>query len=538
MIVAIFVLHQAAQLAVTPLNEGMDFGGHLAYVAFVAEHGRPPLPDEPSFPAWIDHLLTAVPGPDFTDGTRYQAWAQLSAGERATKLERVLTPGDNNVPYVGSNYESQQPPLYYWLLSAPFRLSGQLPLDVRTYLLGLVSVALAAAAMPAIHGTLRLYVDEPSAALATLAVTWFPNLLAFLGRITNDDLAFPVVAWAVYFMARPYRTLQTLVGTGVLVGLAVLTKSYALTLVPAYVVSSSLVRNPSGRLAVDARRALIAAGCACAAVGPLLAVNLLVSGQPVLLNEMRSTGDLPLEQRLLSVARLDWLWFGQGLVQGFWWSGYFSFVVRGFYDLPLLVVVGLLLVGLSRPRRLWSSAREAGVHLLAIVCFVGGLAWHAGLTTLQAAHFGQSTHGGSEGWYLDVLVGSVVVVGLLLLCAWIRGPQLHMLLAVVAIFLVVWNLLGRMLLLVFWSGQVGPGGVLPAGLAGALRAALSSLPWSMERLASPLPGAIGPAVLTVCLPLLAALALTGLSVRIALSGQPAERAVGVASASAVSATGA
>jgi hypothetical protein len=62
--------------------------------------------------------------------------------------------------------------------------------------------------------------------------------------------------------------------------------------------------------------------------------------------------------------------------------------------------------------------------------------------------------------------------------------------------------------LLFWTGQVGPGAVLPAGLIGALVAAFGGLPWGPGGTQIGLPGAVGPALLTVWLPLVLALALT------------------------------
>src|SRR6266567_3130379 len=100
MIVAVFVFQQAAQLAMTPLNEGMDFLGHLAYISFVTHHARPPSPDEPSLPAWIDSEFVGLPGPDFTDGSKYQAWAQLSAEQRHLTLITAVQPQSTDVNYV------------------------------------------------------------------------------------------------------------------------------------------------------------------------------------------------------------------------------------------------------------------------------------------------------------------------------------------------------------------------------------------------------------------------------------------------------
>jgi hypothetical protein len=515
LVVLIFVLQQASQLAITPLNEGMDFIGHLSYMSFISNRARPPSPTEPSMPTWV-HVFESMPGPDFTDGTRYQNWASLPSEQRKEALTGLLQPQLSDPEFVGANYESQQPPLYYALMGGPYRLSSVLPLDVRAYALSLISVVLASTALVAVYATFRLYVAAPVAMLGTLAVAWFPNLLSFQGRITNDSLSWPLIAWAIYLMARIVRGDRrsgTVVFAGVLLGLSVLTKSYAITLIPLYLLVCALPPRAGGRPGIDGHGALAAVVTILVMIGPVLAVNYLVSGQLVLLGEVLSTGDVPLSQRLTSVVRLDWPWFLSGVIHGFWWSGYFSFVVRGFYYLPLLIPVVLVGLALRSPCGLWKTAGVTHVHILAIAFFVAGLAWHAGLTTLSAERAGEATHGGSEGWYLDVLVGSVFAVLIVGLAEYARGPLLARLLALGVLGLVLWNLLGRAILLLFWSGQVAPGAVVPAGLSGATTAALRGLPWAAGGTQVGLPGAIGPAWLTVLLPLTLALALSAYVLR-------------------------
>jgi hypothetical protein len=74
LITAIYCLRLGAQVAVTPIGEAYDYGGHLAYIVFMAEQGRAPSPNEPSIPDWVLRLTQVVPGPDRSlDGNRYHA---------------------------------------------------------------------------------------------------------------------------------------------------------------------------------------------------------------------------------------------------------------------------------------------------------------------------------------------------------------------------------------------------------------------------------------------------------------------------------
>jgi hypothetical protein len=499
---AVFVLGLSAQVAVTPLNEGMDFGGHLAYVNFVSEQGRPPAPDELSVPEWVGRLTNVMPGPDFTDGTRYQAWARLDPDQRRQRVAEAVAPPDGG-RYVVANYEAQHPPLYYLVLSIPDRLLAHLRLDLRTYALELLTVLLASLALPAIFLTFRLYLEDDAAAgLAALGVAWFPNFLPFLGRLTNDALAFPFIAWSIFYMARPGVNLARVVLVGVLVDLACATKTYALTLVPVYLVASMLGPKTNGQRSFNLRYAIVAVLCVCIGIGPILAANYLTSGQVVLLTEVRDTSDTQFGQRLMNLGTVPPIWFFTGLVQYFWWSGYWSFVVRGFYYIPLFAIPILLLFSLRNLRRGRLDAEHAWLHVFVIVCFVCGLWVHASMLR-------QTFGGGNEGWYADVLVGSVASVGLILLrsqCG--ENGTLRRVLAIVVVVIVSWNLLGRIMMLLFWTGQIGPGGALQGSLSSAILAGLAAYPWSAE-LDPLLPGAVGPAVVTVGIPLASSIALTG-----------------------------
>ncbi len=85
----VFLLSQISALSVTPIGEGMDVYGHLAYIDFFASRNRAPAPDELSMADWIVALQQDMPGPDFsTTATRYRRWAGLGAEEQRLVAER------------------------------------------------------------------------------------------------------------------------------------------------------------------------------------------------------------------------------------------------------------------------------------------------------------------------------------------------------------------------------------------------------------------------------------------------------------------
>lgn len=455
LILGVYLLNHLAQIAVTPFGEGMDFYGHLSYVVFYADKDEAPNAGTLSTPSWILRLRQLVPGPDPSIGAdRYQAWMRLPEAERQRQREAALTvPATND--YVASNYESQQPPLYYWLVSRAYRrFDPGSSLAVRVYLLCLFSECLAATALVAIYLTFRLYLDETASLLGLLIVAWYPNLMGFLGRITNDALAFPMIAWAVYWSCLSQRrgSRIPLVLAGVLIVVAGFVKAYALALVPAYLLCALWAGGKRNGRALG-----IAAAIAAAGVGLLLWFNLSTTGHVIPLNEMRSTDALPLGERFRALTRIDPIWFVGGLVKGFWWSGYWSFVSPGrFYFVPLLAFAFLLIKPPvdSRPEARRWSVRLLWPHYAFLGFFGLATLWHAAAFHLFRSP-GVTHQQGNEGWYANVLLGSVSAVFLVLAAHRVSPARLHRWLASVVLFFILWNLIARFALAAFWSGRAG-----------------------------------------------------------------------------------
>ncbi len=507
LIVAIFALRLAAQVAVTPLGEGLDFFSHLAYIVFMAEQGHPPAPHEPSVPDWLVRLAATVPGPDNSpDGRDYRAWAQQDALTQA-QTRAILNADTTTAAYPQTNNQSQHPPLYYWLLSGVYRaFPAALGLEARVYLLGLVSVALASLALPGIYKTLRLYVDETPALLALLALAWYPNLWPFLARITNDSLAMPLLVWGFYFClrARASQDWRHLALAGGLLVLACFTKTYALTLAPVYLLCA--VAGPGGKRATW-RNLLVAGPVAALGLGALFGFNWLTTGHLIPLTEMRITATLPWVTRLGALFQVDPLWFVGGLAKGFWWLGYWSFVSPG--AVLFLAPVAALGVLILRPRERgpWHAhfgLRALWPHYAAGLLFGTGMLWHAALFALEARQAGAARYSGNEGWYANVLLGSVWAIGLVLLQARLSPAALRRVLSGALAVLMLTSLVSQAAVALYWGGAV------------EVRGLLRSVPWdqffaglfSQAAWANwlSLPGIIQPVALTAALPLLLALA--------------------------------
>ncbi len=505
-ILGVYLLGQFAQLAMTPLGEGMDVFGHLSYVAFYGENGRAPHPDEPSVPSWIPGVRRAVPAPDpSAGGERYLEWARADARVRQARRAAALDPpAASGAGYAGANYEAQQPPLYYWLASRlDLLLAPHRDLARRVFALAALSECLVAIGLVAVFLTFRLHADDADAALALLAFAWYPNLLALFGRPTNDSLAFALMAWALLLMCRSRRdgSMRPLAASGVLLVLAAFTKFYALALVPVYLLCALFPAGRTGWARLGGAAAIVAAG-----LGALVERNLEAAGRWMPLLELRVPHPAGFAGTLGALLHVPPVWFAAGMARGFWWSGYWSFLSPGaFYYLPPLAVGGLLLVrprGQAAAKR--TALREAWPHLAALGFFLAAMLWHAAEFRVYAAQGGPGTVRGNEGWYANVLLASVFVLGLLLLKDRVQPKTARSLLAGAAAFLMIWNVVGRLALAAFWTGRA----VRPRGFGfEALRAAGGAAGSAWSDLES-LPGVIGPLAWTSLLPLAVAAGAT------------------------------
>ena len=504
-ITILFVFQMASQLASTPLGEGMDSYGHWAYIAFFARENRPPNPAEFSIPADIAQLSeTRQPASRRQD--TYRQWSQFSPNERSAILAWIL-PAASEAPYTALNTQAQHAPLYYAAMSVPYRLLRNLPLDQQAFALGFLSILLASAAFPAFYLILRRFLRADLALILTACIAWYPNLMSYLGRITNDALAFPLFAWLAYFLSCEDGRMKRHLGAGLALTFGIMTKSYFLTAVPVFFLAAAVLPSPGETSRAKAVARAVAL-CALVLLLPVL-VNYLYSGHFVPMRQFVRTAAVPLATKFAEMLHVNPLWFFSGLAKGFFWSGYWSFVSPGaLFYIPLLAIPLLFAWRLfKRPSLVATSEfRDLAVHYGMIFCFLAGLWVYAGLYRVDALSQGRAPTQGNEGWYLDVLFGSIAAI----LAAWMTrcfsartaARTLKMALAVMCF----WNLWARLALIAFWSGAAEPVGrlrsVSPAAMIQALR-----MPEAWDNWRS-LPGVMEPIALTVLVPAALAIGMT------------------------------
>ena len=174
----------------------------------------------------------------------------------------VLDPTDKNGLY--ESYQSHQPPLYYLLAAGYTKISGATPTssDEGTrlrYLNALIGALGVVGAFALAWVTTR---REAIAVVTAAFVALLPMNLALSGAVSNDPLLITLSVWGLtLLMVNVIEgwTTRGVILTGVLIGLACLTKTTALALIPV-LFASLMVRRSVPQVAAAFGVTLLLAG--------------------------------------------------------------------------------------------------------------------------------------------------------------------------------------------------------------------------------------------------------------------------------------
>lgn len=487
---AAFVLRGALHVAVAPLWNGFDEPYHLAYAEYLARFGKVPgYPPAPAIPGHYFDATRLLPGhvamvgaPSFAD------WAFRSEEARssARALERAATAGAwrGETEFPWGNYERQQPPLYYVVLAPAAWLLSGLPLSERLVLLRLASVLLASLVVPLTVRFARLVLPRGAVPLAGALLVLAPNSVSFVFRVTNDALAWPLLALAlgsaVLVVRRP-RSGSHALAFGLAAAAGTWTKLTLLPLIPAGALVALLaLRRRDGRR-LFGRHVLLMVGLPALLVAPLFAWNRQATGSLTGIVYRSAAQDSGPADYLRAAARISWRGPIEQAAQNHLWAGGWEFrkPPGAAYAPPLaLIAVGaplLLLAGLRDGGWRRRLARLAAPGTFAAL-FVAAYVWHVVSFGVAAAATGKTMPGGGEGWYFDLVRPLEAVLGALL-CAAPRSARARTLLAglVPALLVAADAAATYLLLLVHWGAAPAafpPGDVLER----ACRAAPIELP--------------------------------------------------------------
>lgn len=172
--------------------------------------------------------------------------------------ERFCMPGvskvETNELFLSSSHEAHQPPLYYVAAAAPYRLSRALGADSDTswHVVRLFTVLIGALWLYFLYRLSGEFLNKrPYAAILAAACVGLLPLSVYLGGIVNNDAAIALFFTAsLWLIARAVRvgdiTRKAAVQIGIVSGLAILSKSQGLFLIPFIGITALVLAKRNG----------------------------------------------------------------------------------------------------------------------------------------------------------------------------------------------------------------------------------------------------------------------------------------------------
>lgn len=372
---ACFVLRGTFYACAIPLWEGFDEYVHYARIEFLATEGREPSLTTP-VPQDVAETLTRVPARN--GGMTYDEYWKLTPEARHRGIPA----------WSAGIYEAQQPPLFYWLSAALYRVTGDISLPSHVIVTRIFCVLLASFCIPFGFLIALRVLGKPTLALgAAVLIASMPVLTFTATHAANDGLAIglgTVLVWSV--LERKSTALLFSLGA------ALLTKAYFLAFLPP-IVLLWFYRDARRLAAIALSGAAVIAGWwywqTWATTGSLTGNVILV--RPGLAEMARAILRFP----ALKAADLAWMTF--------LWTGNWSLiVVRAWMYRAMAALCVVALAGIVS--LVWR--RSAGVALLSafVFCFALAIAYFA---VGSLAAFG---YPGAFGWYACCLVAPIAVL--------------------------------------------------------------------------------------------------------------------------------
>lgn len=229
----LFIARGVFLLCVLPPLEGWDEYQHVAYIAYLDEHGEPPvLSDECAVPRSLYPALVALPHAGFGVEQLGQIGARDYEGFWWADSPPRVRPDAPDILL----YQAQHAPLYYRLALPVYRAASQ-DGDLLSVIskLRLVNVGIGAVSLAVALAAIGLVVQDGRARfLIGILVALQPMFLLNSARVANDALGVLLgtlaIAWLLLMSKR--NILLAAAGSGLLVGAAILAKSVNIALIP------------------------------------------------------------------------------------------------------------------------------------------------------------------------------------------------------------------------------------------------------------------------------------------------------------------
>ena len=370
---ACFVLRATFYACVLPLWEGFDEYAHYARVECIATSGREPLRSTP-VPADVAESMKQVP--THNGGMRYDEFWKLADQRGGLPRPAAVV------------YEAQQPPLFYWLFAALYRLIRGGSLEGRVIVLRLGCLLVASSCVPLGFLIARRTFANPALALGATTLTASLPLATFsVTHVSNDALA-AGLGGLVVLLALERRS----VPLALALGMALLTKAYFLAFLPP--IGLLLLQRGSRKAGVSA-----------------LAGAMVIAGWWYWMTWTRTgslTGNVILVHPSLggmaaSLARFDWGKAADSGWTSFVWIGNWSFLpLRSWMYHATALLAWASLAGVVR------LIRNHNTQVAFLSAFLASFAM--ALAYFAVATFAVTGYPAASGWYSVCLLAPIAIV--------------------------------------------------------------------------------------------------------------------------------
>ena len=450
-----FILQGSFYAIVAPMWEGFDEPGHLAYILFIDDHGRPPGFDEPSFARFFveanRHLPSGV-GRGAPTFAQWRAMAQAERNRNRAIADQLARDPNRYRDYISGNYERQQGPVFYFLAAIPGFLLRHLTLPKLVVAMRLFCVLLASIAVPISASALLMIGGDVALAIGLPLMALAPNTMFAFDRISNESLVLPLMAAITYALIAVAKSgsLRHCWLLGVLTSIGIWTRFTVVSVLAGIVVSLLIGRTRSWR------GWLAALGVPLVALAALLAWNQAESGHMSGVIERTTVSATTLDDVKHAAQRLRGLPVIRELVKNHLWSGGWSFLKPpdAVYGVTLIAIAACIAIALIRKQE--PMSRAVWPLVIVILAYLMAMAFHmlnGAVAALKDPNFPTI---GAEGWYLDELRTIEAALIAVIVGAAVREHGARAVAQIAIVLLLIANVAGMLLLLLpHWGGYPG-----------------------------------------------------------------------------------
>jgi len=233
-----------SHIAMLPPWEGFDETAHYSYLQQIADTGKLPRQKKARISQDVENYTLFAPVPYSSNppmqnngGYTYKAFFKLSSEIMNIGYDYVKSKPDKPRFFTEGrsiNWQSQQPPLYYLLLSPIYFMTRHLSWGEEIFILRLISYLFAwSAILIGIYSFQQKSVNNPSLCWAIIGITlWpilFPSWFPAMARLGNDSLCALIMALIWFFLVKSSVekiSIKYSIIIGLLLGLGCITKAF------------------------------------------------------------------------------------------------------------------------------------------------------------------------------------------------------------------------------------------------------------------------------------------------------------------------